>query len=95
MFGNKPLSNMPPGLLELFSKNPAHPFVPERTPNVARALSPRMQRLLRVGDKDRAYLKRDGTVWMWGSNTEDVLQKLSTTFPDKGLSFRVADEQDD
>jgi hypothetical protein len=32
---------------------------------------------------------------MWGSDTEDVLQKLSTAFPDKGLSFRVADEQDD
>ena len=32
---------------------------------------------------------------MWGSNTEDVLQKLSTTFPDKGLSFRVAEELDD
>lgn len=32
---------------------------------------------------------------MWGSNTEDVLQMLSTKFPDKGLSFRVADEQDD
>jgi hypothetical protein len=32
---------------------------------------------------------------MWGSNTEDVLQKLSTSFPDQGLSFRVADDQDE
>jgi hypothetical protein len=32
---------------------------------------------------------------MWGSDTEDVLQKLSTEFPDKGLRYRVADEQGD
>ena len=43
--------------------------------------------------------KENNRTWaltkMWGSDTEDVLQKLSTTFPDKGLSFRVADDQDD
>ena len=35
------------------------------------------------------------TKWVPLTDTEDVLQKLSTTFPDKGLGFRVADEQDD
>lgn len=32
---------------------------------------------------------------MWGSNTEDTLKMLSTTFADKNVGFRVADEDAD
>ena len=32
---------------------------------------------------------------MWGSDTEDVLQELLTSFPDKGLGFRVAEDPED